>query len=1219
MKRYATGLLVLFIFMQPGAADVRNGKILTWGDQGDGTYRNPILKSDYSDPDILRHGDDFYLVASDFHFVGMQVLHSKDLVNWRIIGQVFNRLALAPKYDEMRGYGQGTWAPALRHHDGEFYVFVSTPSDGLFMWHAKNPAGPWSEAVTVRVVAGWEDPCPFWDDDGQAYLIRSQVGAGPLILHRMSTDGTRLLDEGREIYRGKEAEGPKLYKRRGYYYISLPEGGVETGWQTVLRSKSIDGPFERRQVFPAGSPHQGGWVELENGETWFISFKSTGYLGRICYLNPVRWEDDWPVFGDNGQPVDRWKKPNAGSTHAISRPETSDEFSGRSLSPVWQWNHNPIAAGWSLVERRGWLRLIAQPAATLNFARNTLTQKIWDSAGVIDVKMDASQMKDGQRAGFAFISGSDFGWIGVGQENGTRRILWDRGEGPVLKGGVLWLRGVHDGETSRLLYSLDGKSYADSGKPFRLFFRFWKGSRIALFSFGSGGGSADFDYVRYRYGASPDAPGLGKAEFTGSTIQSGPSSAIDRKEWVVRNSPTLHAIDPNAPFTVGNGGFAFGADITGLQTFADHYYREGIPVETLSRWGWHSTPDPKGYTLDDANVNYRLPDGRILGFPTRQNSPAGDWLRKNPHIHPLGQIALEWLKPDGAPIVPEDIQDPEQTLDLWRGVITSRFKLADTVVLVMTACAPDSDTVGLRISSPLVREGKLSVRIAFPRGYDVSVKNTPAMDWGNPESHQSTLIDRGAAGSLIQRTVDETRYMVIVSAPATRTGSHSFRIAGDGTSGSLDFSVQFLPQGQRPPAAASSFTKIANESAAWWENYWRTGAAVDFSGSSNPLARKLEQRIVLSLYLAAVHLGGTFPPQESGLTSSTWYGKHHTEMIWWHAAHFPLWGHADLLARNLEWYLAHLPEARALAASRGLRGARWAKMVGPEGRESPGGNPLIAWNQPHMIYLSELLYRDRTSPGVLARYRDLVLETADCLASMVHFDKERQRYVLGPPLWIAQEIYDPAMSQNPAFELSYWRWALGVAQQWRERLKLPRNRHWDDVIARLAPLPERDGKYVALESQPDTWENRQSRRDHPSMLMPLGMLPGGPDIDRKTMARTLDAVMTAWDWEAKIWGWDYPMIAMTATRLGRPDLAMEVLLREGPNNRYYPSGYCPQGTGQSNGKARHEIAAYLPANGAFLSAAALMVAGWDGCQEPNPGIPKDGTWKVRVEGLRPLP
>ncbi len=243
----------------PGGS--RNGHcggsaVLPWGDQGDGTYRNPILPADYSDPDVIRVGDDFYLVASEFHFMGIQVLHSRDLVNWRIIGRVFDRLTIDPKYDTMQGYAQGTWAPSLRHHDGLFYLYVCTPREGLLRWTAKDPAGPWQH-VTVKQVDQWEDPCPFWDDDGQAYLVHSKLGAGPLILHRLSADGTKLLDDGVEIYRGPVAEGPKLFKRAGWYYISLPEGGVEKGGQSILRSRAIYGPYERRVVTPDGSAASG--------------------------------------------------------------------------------------------------------------------------------------------------------------------------------------------------------------------------------------------------------------------------------------------------------------------------------------------------------------------------------------------------------------------------------------------------------------------------------------------------------------------------------------------------------------------------------------------------------------------------------------------------------------------------------------------------------------------------------------------------------------------------------------------------------------------------------------------------------------------------------------------------------------------------------------------------------------------------------------------------
>jgi hypothetical protein len=451
--------------------------------------------------------------------------------------------------------------------------------------------------------------------------------------------------------------------------------------------------------------------------------------------------------------------------------------------------------------------------------------------------------------------------------------------------------------------------------------------------------------------------------------------------------------------------------------------------------------------------------------------------------------------------------------------------------------------------------------------------------------------------------------------------AHQFRLTPRGGERVLTFSAAFSPVPLK--ASLPAFDETLAHSARAKAAFWKSGGAVDFSGSSDPRAKVLEGRVVLSQYLMAIQSGGDFPPQETGLTASTWWGKHHTEMIWWHTAHFALWGRPERLASQLDWFVKSLPVAREIAKGRGLRGARWPKMIGPEGRESPGGNPLIVWNQPHPIYLAELLYRANPGAATLTRYRDLVLETAEGMASMVFLDPKHSAYVLGPPLWIAQEIYDQATSQNPSFELSYWRFALRTAQSWRERLGLPRSKEWDDVIARLSPLPVKDGKYVALESNPDTFDNVASRHDHPTMIAPLGLLPGD-GVDRNTMNRTLDAVLKTWDWEAKIWGWDYPMIAMTAARLGRPEDALEILLRDGPNNRYMPNGHCPQRvdesavTNPSTTARKREIAVYLPANGALLSAVAMMVAGWDGATGPNPGFPKEG-WTVRAEGLRPLP
>lgn len=694
---------------------------------------------------------------------------------------------------------------------------------------------------------------------------------------------------------------------------------------------------------------------------------------------------------------------------------------------------------------------------------------------------------------------------------------------------------------------------------------------------------------------------------------------IDRRALVARHHPVVARVDPDASLTVGNGRFAFTTDVTGLQTLADHYYRHGVPTETLARWAWHSEPNPRGFTLADASRPYTEADGRTVAYPTDGNGEAGQWLRRNPHDLPLGQIAFET---DEA-LEPDDIQKIRQTLSLWGGIIDSRFALGRHEVHVTTSVHPDLDLVAVRVKSWLVRRGRLRVRLAFPRGYDLAVKNTPALDWSAPGEHRTEVERRADRRVDLLRAVDDARYHVSVawggSAELRETAPHRFTLVG-GEEPTLHFVVGFarekLPE--RLPSADETF----GASASSWPGFWRSGAAVDFAGSTDPRASELERRLVLSQYLTAVQVGGDFPPQESGLTCSTWYGKHHTEMMWWHTAHFALWGRPERLAQMLEWYRQRLPLARQIAKERGLRGARWPKMVGPEGRESPGGNPLIVWNQPHPIALAELLYRADPSPATLARWRDLVLESADGLASMLHLD--RGRYVLGPPLWIAQEIHDQRTSRNPSFELSYWRTGLRTAQAWRERLGLTRSPEWDDALARLSPLPVKDGRHVALESHPDTFDNVASRHDHPTMLAPLGLLPG-EGVEGATMERTLDAVLATWDWDTKIWGWDYPMIAMTAARLGRPETAVEILLRDGPNNRYLPNGHCPQRSDEAAvkdavpGARKYEIAAYLPANGALLSAAALMIAGWDGAPTTHPGIPKDGRWTIRAEGLRPLP
>jgi hypothetical protein len=686
---------------------------------------------------------------------------------------------------------------------------------------------------------------------------------------------------------------------------------------------------------------------------------------------------------------------------------------------------------------------------------------------------------------------------------------------------------------------------------------------------------------------------------------------IDRQALVTRHNPHLTAIDPWAPLSVGNGEFCFTVDVTGLQTFADYYHQNGIATETQARWSWHTNPNPNGYKLADANRPFTA-YGKTLGYPTNQSSPAGQWLRENPQAMPLPQLALDLKREGGAALAPGDIHDIDQTLDLWTGTITSRYTIDGAPVKVVVACHPRQDAVAIRIESPLVAAGRLGVRLAFPRGHDIKVKNNPALDWSQPATHMTRLVREGPVAALFEHVRDDAKYFASIAwGPAKVTaapaGEHAYRIAA-AAGEVLEFAARFSAE---EPQAIALASFIRDESVSHWADFWSSGGAIDFSGSTDPRAKELERRVVLSQYLTAIQCAGDFPPSESGLTLSTWYQKHHTEMIWWHTAHFALWGRDALLARNLDAFVRALPVAREIAKGRDLRGARWPKMIGPDFRESPGGNPLIVWNQPHPIHLAELLYRNTPTAETLAHYRALVLDTAECMASMLHWDEQRQCYNLGPPLWIAQEIYDQATSINPCYELSYWSRGLQIAQQWRERLGLGREPEWDKMIAHLAPLPVKDGKYVALESHPDTWDNKDSRHDHPSFLMALGQLPGD-GVDRATMARTLDAVLTSWDWETKIWGWDYPMIAMTAARLGEPQKAVDVLLKsDGPNNGYTADGHNRQ---------REDLPIYLPGNGALLAAVAMMAAGWDGAPTHDaPGFPHDGKWVVRSEGLHPLP
>lgn len=680
-------------------------------------------------------------------------------------------------------------------------------------------------------------------------------------------------------------------------------------------------------------------------------------------------------------------------------------------------------------------------------------------------------------------------------------------------------------------------------------------------------------------------------------------AAIDRQALVHRHHPHLEEADVLSPFTVGNGQFAFTTDVTGLQTFASAY-EAGIPLSTQSEWGWHSCPNEADYQLEETMEPFRTGD-RDVRYPTLQESAAGQFLRANPHRLGLGQIGLILVREDGSRAELEDLTEIDQTLDLWRGRILSRFHFDGEPVTVETAVHPGHDLVALRIESPLLAAGQLGLSLRFAYGSDAW--GIVPEDWSRPEAHETSVLEEETGRVLLSRKLDGDGYFVRAGwdgeGALKRSGRHSFELLPKGGA-SLAFTVEFSPgeAAQVLPDAEDTLRAAASR----WEEFWTTGAAVDFSGSTDPRAQELERRVVLSQYLTRIQCAGSMPPQETGLTFNSWYGKPHLEMHWWHGVHFALWDRLPLLEKSLSWYERILPEARAIARNQGYDGARWPKMVGPEGGQGPSTiAPLLIWQQPHPIYFAELVHRQRPGTETLERYGRIVEESAAFMASFAQWNEERGRFDLGPPLIPAQESYDPRATKNPPFELSYWRWGLEMAQEWRERRGLPRNAAWQSVLDGLAALPVvEDGELYA------TAEGIWNTVDHPTVLGAKGFLPG-EQVDDEGMRRTLQKVMQEWPWE-HTWGWDYPLVAMTAARLGEPTMAVDALLLDVPKNRYLPNGHNWQEAGR--------LPIYLPGNGGLLTAVAMMAAGWDGAPHAQaPGFPDDGSWSVRWEHLRPMP
>lgn len=683
---------------------------------------------------------------------------------------------------------------------------------------------------------------------------------------------------------------------------------------------------------------------------------------------------------------------------------------------------------------------------------------------------------------------------------------------------------------------------------------------------------------------------------------------IDRRALVNRHNPVIRGLQPLSPLAVGNGAFAFTADITGLQSFPEAYE---APLGTQSEWGWHSTGGAARHSASELRLQDYDTNGRKVGYPSDSGGQEElyHWLRQNPHRIQLGQIGLRLLLENGRAAGVEDLCDIGQELQLWSGLLVSRFKVESVSVEVQTCCHPERDQIAVIIRSPLVSLRRLAVTFGFPSPLPMSADwmNTVGLNWADGGSHHTEYVPQSLSSGTFQRTMDDDRYIVQAAwshgEMKPEAQEHRYVLdPGDDTADALVLTIGFSPDASDGPLAEAD--DILSASASGWESFWLSGGAVELTGSRDPRAVELERRIVLSQFVTAIHCAGSLPPQETGLLYSSWFGKFHLEMHWWHAVHFALWGRTGLLRRSLGWYARTLPSAQALAKSQGYRGARWPKMVGPEGRDSPSPiGPLLIWQQPHPIVFAELCYKADPTPETLAYFRDIVMETAEFMSSFAVWDRERGRYVLGPPLIPAQEDHAPEATWNPAFELEYWRHGLELAGQWRARLRLPPEEKWLHVATHLSDLPVADGVYLAHENCPDTFTRVNT--DHPSMLGALGMLPG-LSVDHDIMRATLRRVMNEWQWDTA-WGWDFPMTAMTAARLGDCGTAVDALLMNTVKNTYLPNGHNDQ---------RGSLTAYLPGNGGLLAAVALMARGWQGSGEAEaPGFPKDGTWTVSCEGL----
>lgn len=517
-------------------------------DEGNGMYRNPVLHADYSDPDVCAVGEDYFLTASSFNCTpGLPILHSKDLVNWKIVNYALKKVEPVEYYNEAR-HGKGVWAPSIRFHEGVFYIYWGDPDFGIFMVKTRDPYGEWDKPVLVKAGKGMIDPCPLWDDDGRVYLAHAWAGSrakfnSVLTVCEMNKEGTAVISDPVLVFDGNDGvnhtiEGAKFYKRNGFYYLFAPAGGVVSGWQLVMRSKDVYGPYEARIVMAQGKtdingPHQGGWVDTPAGESWFLHFQDKGAYGRVLHLNPLKWINDWPVIGVDkdgdgcGDPVSRYRKPKTGKTYPIETPVESDEFDTRKLGLQWEWHAN-YQDVFGFTTNMGYVRIYGHELSPhfKNFweVPNLLMQKFPAEEFTATAKLKVSAKDDGQLSGL-IIMGWDYSWIGV-EKQGEKFLLkqavckdaeqgnleqvstlavlepsrkFEAGLFPNYEREIYIRVHVDKGAYCRFSYSLDGKKFTEAGTLFKARQGKWIGAKVGMFSVtphGKERGWLDVDWFR---------------------------------------------------------------------------------------------------------------------------------------------------------------------------------------------------------------------------------------------------------------------------------------------------------------------------------------------------------------------------------------------------------------------------------------------------------------------------------------------------------------------------------------------------------------------------------------------------------------------------------------------------------------------------------------------------------------------------------------------------